>query len=258
MALEIGNTRLPLSYSGQTREREEVIGLTDPVRKRAEWIFGKPLEELKRGRISPYLESPTKRRVEKAIAMVAVIALAPIIADTLIAASINHRRIALIDVGGEKGPKIKFQTQANNAQKIIARIMEETGENYTQLKKRGALKRVSNWLDLLLRRFSLDELPQLFGVLSEYSTLIGPRLPAPDECDQLDSYIGEEGAEIYRRYVKKHGYGILSVGQVIDRGMNIEDRLELDVAYICNASSGVDARIASQLPRALLFDSGAR
>lgn len=258
MVLELPHTRLGLPV-GEGVLHRPVIGQKDQLLKKAEWIFGKPLEQLKTEGISPYILSPQRDTTQRIFALAAVTVLAPLIADTLIAASINHRRLAVINVAKEeKGVVTKFQTQVDNSQEIIARLIAETGENYTQLKQRGALKILSNPLDRLLRWLSLDELSQLYDVLNGDSTVVGPRRVAPDEYKKLDVYLGKRRADLYREYVNLRGYGIVSIGQVLDRGMNVEERLAWDVALIENDSFGVEARILSQVPYAVLFDRAAK
>ncbi len=258
MVLETRNIAVPFPFGQESSDPLVAPDKSEQIRRRAEWIFGKSLDQLRSDGISPYLLSPEKRRFDKSFALAALITLAPIIADTLVVAAINHRRLALVNVARKGGVTTKIQTQADGAQDEIAELIKKSGEDYTKLKQSGALKKYSNWLDLWIRRFSLDEAPQLYDLLNGDKTLVGPREPAPDEFEKLDEYLGPERAVVYRNYVQLCGYGIFSIAQVADRGMDIRDRLEYDVKLIQNSSFAVEARIISQVPRAIFFDRGAR
>lgn len=90
-------------------------------------------------------------------------------------------------------------------------------------------------LGKFLRKYSLDELPQLFNVLSGQMSLIGPR---PLFVKYLSSYRGDE--------VKRHDVrpGISGWAQVNGRNnAGWDDRLALDVYYVENVSFAFDLKI---------------
>lgn len=97
----------------------------------------------------------------------------------------------------------------------------------------------------LLRRFSLDELPQLFNVLKGEMSLVGPR-PLPV------GYLSLYNREQARRHCLKPG--ITGWAQVNGRNaISWEKRFELDIWYVDNWSLGVDIEIlAVTLPRVLM------
>jgi lipopolysaccharide/colanic/teichoic acid biosynthesis glycosyltransferase len=95
----------------------------------------------------------------------------------------------------------------------------------------------------VLRRLSLDELPQLWNVVRGEMSLIGPR---PTLSYQVEQYTPRQRK---RLDVKP---GITGWAQIHGRAsLPWEDRIELDVWYVENRSPGVDLKILLRTPRAL-------
>jgi lipopolysaccharide/colanic/teichoic acid biosynthesis glycosyltransferase len=96
----------------------------------------------------------------------------------------------------------------------------------------------------LLRRLSIDELPQLWNVVRGDMSLIGPR---PTLAYQVERYTSRQR----RRLEVKPG--ITGWAQIHGRAaLPWEDRIELDVWYVENRSPWVDLKILLHTPRALL------
>lgn len=105
-------------------------------------------------------------------------------------------------------------------------------------------------LGKLLRRSSLDELPQLLNVLVGHMSLIGPR---PDTLAQKTNY-SEEDWQLRHR-VKP---GITGLAQVMGRSdITPEDRLAYDLHYAANVSFKMDVRIALLTIQRVLARAGA-
>jgi Sugar transferases involved in lipopolysaccharide synthesis len=86
-----------------------------------------------------------------------------------------------------------------------------------------------------LRRFSLDELPQLYNVLKGEMSFIGPR---PDLPEHLQLYTAEERVKLWVRP------GLTGLAQVKGRNeLPWKERLQLDVQYVKEYSLLLDARI---------------
>ena len=100
----------------------------------------------------------------------------------------------------------------------------------------------------LLRRFSLDELPNLVNVLSGELAIVGPR---PTLAAQVELY-----TERQRRRLEVKP-GITGWAQVNGRaGIPWEERIELDVWYVDNRSLALDLRILARTARLLLTGQG--
>jgi lipopolysaccharide/colanic/teichoic acid biosynthesis glycosyltransferase len=96
----------------------------------------------------------------------------------------------------------------------------------------------------MLRRLSLDELPQLFNVLGRQMSLVGPRPAIPYEL----AYYGP--SDFDRFSVRP---GLTGLWQVSGRSeLGFREMLELDVEYARNATLATDARILARTPRAVL------
>jgi lipopolysaccharide/colanic/teichoic acid biosynthesis glycosyltransferase len=100
-----------------------------------------------------------------------------------------------------------------------------------------------------LRRWSLDETPQLINVLKGEMSLVGPR---PEQLDLVERY---EPEHLFRLSVKP---GMTGPMQVNGRGVLIfDERLEIERAYIENLSIGTDIRILVMTVGAVLSGKGA-
>jgi exopolysaccharide biosynthesis polyprenyl glycosylphosphotransferase len=101
----------------------------------------------------------------------------------------------------------------------------------------------------LLRRLSIDELPQLWNVLRGEMSLVGPR---PEQVELVELYAPEHR---FRLSVKP---GMTGPMQVSGRGgLTFEERLALDRDYIENLSVGRDFRVLAQTIAAVLSGRGA-
>lgn len=100
-----------------------------------------------------------------------------------------------------------------------------------------------------LRRYSLDELPQLFNVLNGSMSLVGPRPPLPGEAAQYDDVVR-------RRLLVRPG--ITGLWQVSGRSdLSWEESVELDLSYVENWSLIGDLMILCRTVRVVLARDGA-
>lgn len=105
-------------------------------------------------------------------------------------------------------------------------------------------------LGRLLRRTSLDELPQLLNVLRGDMSLVGPRPALPWEVELYDSH--------HRRRLEVPP-GLTGLWQVSGRSLlTMRQALELDVAYVDRCSTLLDLRILLRTPAAVCRRSSAR
>jgi lipopolysaccharide/colanic/teichoic acid biosynthesis glycosyltransferase len=106
------------------------------------------------------------------------------------------------------------------------------------------------WLGRLLRRTSLDELPQLLNVLMGTMSLVGPRPPISYEVAAYDVW--------HRRRLLDAKPGITGLWQVSGRSRrSFDDMVRLDLRYAKGWSAGLDLRILLQTPRAVISGEGA-
>jgi lipopolysaccharide/colanic/teichoic acid biosynthesis glycosyltransferase len=106
-----------------------------------------------------------------------------------------------------------------------------------------------------IRRYSLDELPQLFNVIAGDMSLVGPRpLPAEDLAGDGTSADFKQWADQRARVLP----GITGLWQVKGRSdLDFEDMVRLDVEYVRNWSIWLDVKILLMTPAAVLSGRGA-
>ncbi|MFK8843753.1 sugar transferase [Streptomyces sp. Ac-502] len=101
----------------------------------------------------------------------------------------------------------------------------------------------------VLRRYSVDELPQLFNVLTGSMSLVGPRPPLPEESAAY-------GPDIRRRLLVKPG--LTGLWQISGRSdLPWEESVRLDLRYVEDWSLALDAVILWKTLRAVLYGQGA-
>jgi len=102
----------------------------------------------------------------------------------------------------------------------------------------------------ILRKTSLDELPQLWNVLRGEMSLVGPRPPIPYEVEQYKSW--------HRRRILEAKPGITGLWQVTGRSRTTFDEMvRLDIRYARTCSLLTDLKILLSTPRAVLEGKGA-
>jgi exopolysaccharide biosynthesis polyprenyl glycosylphosphotransferase len=101
----------------------------------------------------------------------------------------------------------------------------------------------------LLRKFSLDELPQLYNVLRGEMSLIGPRPPLPAEVKQYQEW--------HKRRLEV-APGLTGLSQISGRSqLSFDETALLDIYYIENWSLGLDTKILLQTIPRVIFGNGA-
>ncbi len=141
----------------------------------------------------------------------------------------------------------KFRTMYVNGDEILARyprLRAELAKNY-KLKCDPRVTRVGRFL----RKFSLDELPQLFNVLRREMSLVGPRIITPEEIVKY----GQHGDMLLTVMP-----GLTGLWQVSGRSnTSYENRVKLDMQYIKNWSLMEDVKIIFRTVPAVLKGDGA-
>jgi exopolysaccharide biosynthesis polyprenyl glycosylphosphotransferase len=151
----------------------------------------------------------------------------------------------------------KFRSMyENNRDKTHRQFMEQVIKNGNGEQKRNGNGQVYKMkkdprvtpVGRFIRRFSIDELPQLFNVLRGDMSLIGPRPAIPYEVRMYE--------ERHRRRLQALP-GITGLWQVSGRNqLSFEEMVELDIHYIENWSVGLDVRIFFKTIAAVIFTRG--
>lgn len=132
-----------------------------------------------------------------------------------------------VSIGGEEFEILKFRTMEHASDENPPATW--TARNDSRVTKVGAL----------LRRTSLDELPQLFNVLLGHMSLVGPR---PERPELIARFKEDWRGYVLRQHVKAGMTGWAQVNGM--RGdTSLRKRLQLDLFYIRNWSLGFDIKI---------------
>ncbi|MEU6819781.1 sugar transferase [Streptomyces atriruber] len=167
-----------------------------------------------------------------------------VLADSRGGALYRQRRVGK---DGREFTIFKFRTMvtgAHNARAQLADRNEGAGLLF-KLRRDPRVTRVG----AVLRRYSIDELPQLFNVLTGSMSLVGPRPPLPEESAAY-------GPDIRRRLLVKPG--LTGLWQISGRSdLPWEEAVRLDLRYVEDWSLALDTVILWKTLRAVIHGQGA-
>ena len=192
-----------------------------------------------------------KRLTDLVLAGVGLIAIAPLLASIALAIKLDSPGPVLYQAQrvGRKGDTFlchKFRTMVDDADlaKAGLRVRNQREGPFFKMLNDPRITRLGRWL----RRYSLDELPQLWNVLGGEMSLVGPR---PHPVDDFELY----DLEHFRRLDVTPG--ITGLWQVTARGdPSFQRNMALDLEYIENWSLWLDLRILCKTFFTVLDGSG--
>jgi lipopolysaccharide/colanic/teichoic acid biosynthesis glycosyltransferase len=191
--------------------------------------------------VNPYLDSRRKRALDLVGAAVALVVFAPVLAAAAVAIRLEgdghyiyrQRRVGRFGVPFEL---FKLRTMVTGAETMGSGLAVDAGDD--RITRVGAL----------LRRTSLDELPNLINVLRGEMSLVGPR---PTVQVQVDRYTDRQRGRLDTRP------GITGWAQINGRAsLPWSERIELDLTYLEQASLRHDLRIMALSVRMVLTGHG--
>ncbi|GAP53581.1 undecaprenyl-phosphate galactose phosphotransferase [Arthrobacter sp. Hiyo6] len=142
---------------------------------------------------------------------------------------------------------LKFRSMVVNAEQQLAGLAhrnEGSGVLF-KIKNDPRITRIGH----LLRKYSLDEVPQLFNIFAGSMSLVGPRPPLPSEVEAYEH-------DVRRRLLVKPG--LTGLWQVSGRSnLSWQDSVRLDLYYVENWSLAGDLVILLRTVRAVFRSSGA-
>ena len=197
-----------------------------------------------------------KRLADIVAASSLLVLLAPVFLAILIAMAIFERGPAFyghsrVGLGGRRFKCLKFRSMIVNSDQVLGQLLATSpaaAREWAATRKLRNDPRVT-WFGRLLRKSSLDELPQLFNVLKGEMSLVGPR---PVTADELERY------DLARVHYLRARPGITGLWQVTGRSnTSYKRRVALDKAYALNWSLMGDLAILLRTIPALLGSSGA-
>lgn len=215
-----------------------------------EWGYV-PLVSLNKVRLSE-LEIWIKSAIDYALSTIGLVLISP--ALLIIAMMIKFDspgpiifRRRVMGRGGTLFDAFKFRTMHLDGDAILARYPDKREEFQTILKLKDD-PRVTR-IGKILRKYSLDELPQLFNVLLGQMSLVGPRMISPAESEKYDKW------KMNLLTVKP---GITGMWQISGRSdVSFQERVRLDMQYIRNYSFWLDFMILFRTIPVVLSGRGA-
>ncbi|TKA11614.1 sugar transferase [Actinacidiphila oryziradicis] len=192
-----------------------------------------------------------KRAFDVMGAAVLIVLLAPVLIAAAVAVALDSRGPVLFRQRrtgrhGREFHVLKLRTMrvGSERQRQALAGSNETGGHLFKIRQDPRITSTGRWL----RRFSLDELPQLFNVLMGHMSLVGPRpLPLEDSAFTGDAR--------HRLLVRP---GLTGLWQISGRSdLSWDETLRLDLTYVDTRSLRLDLLILARTPAAVLRGNGA-
>ncbi|MET4899393.1 sugar transferase [Paenarthrobacter sp. CC6] len=152
-----------------------------------------------------------------------------------------------VGIEGKHFQMLKFRSMDVDAEARLAELQQRNEGNglLFKIKDDPRITRVGG----VLRKYSLDELPQLFNILAGSMSLVGPRPPLPREVEAYEN-------DVRRRLLVKPG--LTGLWQVSGRSnLSWQDSVRLDLYYVENWSLAGDLVIILRTVRAVFRSTGA-
>jgi exopolysaccharide biosynthesis polyprenyl glycosylphosphotransferase len=213
-------------------------------------IFGQPMVFF-----SPFPQKPIsfffKSVLDKTATLCGIILISPLLLSLALLIKLTSKGPVLFKqkrcgLNGKQFTLYKFRTMLENAESLKKELLakNEMDGPVFKIKDDPRITTVGK----ILRKLSLDELPQLFNVLKGEMSLVGPRPPLPEE---VASY-----ANWHRRKLSMKP-GLTCLWQVNGRNkIDFEHWMKLDLQYIDNWSLWLDTKILFQTLPAVLKGTG--
>ncbi|MGY1609587.1 MULTISPECIES: sugar transferase [unclassified Geodermatophilus] len=214
-------------------------------------VAGLPLLHMERPELTG-VRRFTKEVVDRSAAAVGLLVLAPVLLAVAVAVRVSSPgpvffRQERVGRCGETFTMLKFRSMVQDAPRLVELLAAADEGNGVLFKMRDD-PRVTR-VGRTLRRYSIDELPQLINVLRGDMSLVGPRPPLAREVEQY-------GTDMRRRFLVKPG--LTGLWQVSGRSdLSWDDSVRIDVRYVENWSLALDLMILWKTVGAVVRGSGA-
>ncbi|WP_082975050.1 sugar transferase [Mycobacterium sp. 1245805.9] len=194
-----------------------------------------------------------KRAFDFCFALAAIIGTSPLLVAAAVCIKATSKgpvfyRAERIGLDGKPFTMLKFRTMVDGADTQVERLLplnEGAGGMLFKIRQDPRVTSVGK----VLRRFSIDELPQFINVLKQDMSVVGPRPPLRREVENYDG-------EVKRRLLVKPG--VTGLWQVSGRSdLSWEDSVRLDLSYVDNWSMAGDLMIIARTLKAVLSSDGA-
>lgn len=198
--------------------------------------------------------SPGYQRAKRALdivgALVLLVLSAPVMLVTLVVLSVTTRgrplfRQRRLGLCGRPMTIVKFSTMVPDAEQRQHAVRNEKDGPIFKSRRDPRVTRIGR----ILRKTSIDELPQLFNVLLGQMSLVGPRPPIPAEVAQY---------ELWQRGRLAVKPGLTCLWQVSGRSeIGFQDWVRMDLWYVRNQNLWTDVQLLYRTPLVVLTGRGA-
>lgn len=200
-----------------------------------------------------YLYIFVKRLIDIVASVAGLVILSPLFLVIAVCIKINDPRgpviYSQIRLGkNEKRFKMfKFRSMVTNADELLNELQKKNEINGAMFKLKNDPRITS--VGRVIRKYSLDELPQLVNVINGSMSLVGPRPPLVYEVEKYTDY------DKQRLLVKPGCTGMWQVGGRND--VDFDEMVELDLEYIQNRSTILDIKIILETILVMVKPNGA-
>ena len=214
------------------------------------------LEEGKKGHKN-YLYLGLKRLFDVIVSEIMIILLLPVFLIVSILIKLDSKGPVFLKQTriGKDGRPIriyKFRSMVDHAEDVLEEMMKNDPKIYKEYTTNKKLKndpRVTR-IGKIIRKTSIDELPQLLNIFNGDMTFVGPRPYLPREQMDMGGYYN---------YIIKMTPGLTGLWQVSGRSdCGFKDRLKLDAKYYHNRSLKNDLKIMFQTISVVVIGKGAK
>ncbi len=200
-----------------------------------------------------YFYRTVKRAFDIVASCIALILLSPLFLIIAICIKVNDPKGPVfysqsrVGKDGQRFRMYKFRSMVVNADELLDRLKDENEIS-------GAMFKIKNdpritKVGRVLRKYSLDELPQLVNVIEGSMSIVGPRPPLVSEVKEYSNY------DKQRLMVKPGATGMWQVGGRND--VDFAEMVRLDLTYIQQRSILLDVKIMFETVKIMIKPNGA-
>lgn len=194
-----------------------------------------------------------KRLFDVIASTIAVVLLSPVFLIIAICIKVNDPKGPVfysqtrVGKDGKQFKMFKFRSMVTNADELLAKLQAQNEIDGAMFKMKND-PRITK-VGRVIRKYSLDELPQLINVIGGSMSIVGPRPPLVSEVEQYTAY------DQQRLMVKPGATGMWQVGGRND--VDFAEMVELDLTYIQERSVWLDLKIMFETVKVMIVPNGA-
>lgn len=200
-----------------------------------------------------YLYRGIKRLFDVVASAIGVVVISPVLLIIAICIKVDdpHGPVfytqTRVGKDGHEFKIIKFRSMVSNADELLAKLQDQNEVDGAMFKMKDdpRITRVGR----VIRKYSLDELPQLINVVTGSMSIVGPRPSLVSEVEQYTEY------DKQRLLVTPGATGMWQVGGRND--VDFDEMVRLDLTYIQNRSVWLDLKIMLETVKVMIKPNGA-